>query len=258
MNNTEVYKQTIKMTSAITPAQGVTTSNYVNYFISPVPGTGNGNVSVALQFSPEFGLYKTMYDQFRVHSVTMKIIPRSSNTEAIQLILNNDNSTISAGKLVYYSVEDRDNNAPGNINAMKKYSSVKTHRMDRSVSRTYRVKYDGPNSWFDCQNVNSLADVQKSIGLWGGITVYGESFPERYLQVLNSVWADLEVTYQVSFRGKALVDLQYDPDSGEVTLTPLSVDTEAPQVFSSADEIPNFGSVDTSGNQIGTFTIPEV
>ena len=243
------------MTTAITPSQGLTVSNYVNFFVSPAPGTGTGVITVPLLSTPEWALYRQMYDQCRVSSVTMKLIPRASMTEQSNLITLNDTSYLTAGKNVYYTVEDRDGYAPGSIPVLKKYASVKVHRNDKVMSRTYRVKYDGPNSWFDCQNPSDLPEVQQALGLFGGMTVYGESFIERSGQILNSVWADLELTYQVSFRGKALVSIAVTED-GAVTLSQTPVGTlEAIQIFKGNDEIDHFGSVDLSGNQIGTFSV---
>jgi len=192
----------------------------------------------------------------RVHSVTLKIIPRANMTEQSNLITLNDTAYLTAGKNIFYTVEDRDGIAPASIQTLKKYSSVKEHRNDKKMVRTYRVKYEGQNGWFDCQDTGAMDQIQQNLGLLGGLTVYGESFIERSGQVLNSVWADVEVTYNMTYRGKALVSIAVDADTGKVTLadTP-SVTLEALQVFTGNDVVNHFGSVDTSGNQIGTFTV---
>lgn len=257
-HNQEVYRQVIKVSSLITPAQGGQTSNYVNMFCSPVIGQGNANVSSALQFSPEYSLYCSLYDQVRVHSVTVRIIPRPSQTDSSILMAlsgaqDATKNVLTVGKNVYYSVEDRDGtlDITASIPVMKRYSSCKVHRMDRPSTRTYRVKNTG-DQWFDCQNRNGLADIQKSIGMWGGITYYGESFPELLNQTINGVWADLEVTYVLSFRGKAMVNVAVDEETGVVTLNPNNVVEGPPtQVFKTGDQIANFGSIDLSGNVIG-------
>jgi len=252
MDNLEVVRQTFHLSSAVTPSQGVSVSNYVYWQISPSPYLSAANgVAVSLQSSPEFALYKNMYDQFRVHSVTLSVKPRANMTEAVGLVHGIDTSLITLGKNVFYSVEDRDGAAPASIAALKKYSSVKTHRCDKSMSRTYNIKYEGPNGWFDCQKPANQEQVQTNLGLDGGITVYGESLMEAYNVLLNDTWADLEVYYQVSFRGKALISIKVDEDTGDVTVgqTPLGT-LETIQVFKSNDDIPNFGSIGLTGGRI--------
>jgi len=258
-HNQEVYKQTILVSSLITPAQGGATSNYLNMFCSPIIGQGAGNISAALLYNAEYALYCQMYDQVRVHSIRVRIVPRPSVTEAVALMINSGNqvpatNTITVGKNVYYSVEDRDGIATdpvASIAAMKRVSSCKVHRMDRPSTRSYRVKNTG-DQWFDCQNRNSLAEVQKAIGMWGGLTYYGESFPENLNQTINGVWADLEVTYYLSFRGKAMVNIQVDENTGSVSVGTVVIGEQpAVQVFKQHDEIEHFGSIDLSGATIG-------
>jgi len=250
-NNLETYNRTIKLTSAVTPAQGATVSNYVNIFLSPNPGTP-GNITCPLSKSPEFNLYAQMYDQFRIHSVTMRLKPRYTMTEltAFQSSVDQLAGGLSVGKAVYYSVEDRDGLAPATINTLKKYSSVRTHRIDKPMTRKYGVKYEGAASWFDCQAPDQLTDVQKALGIFGGITVYAESLPEVFMTIVNKVWADIEVSYNVTFRGKALVAIALGQD-GSVTLSQTPLETqEAVQVFESSDTTHRIGSVDPAGNTI--------
>jgi len=262
-HNQEVYNQRILVSSLITPVDGsgVTgTSNYVNMFCSPAPGQATANISSALVFSNEFGLYRSMYDQLRVHSIKVRIIPRPSQTEAMALMALSGsqiaaNNTLTVGKNVYYSAEDRDGIAfdgqTASVAVIKRNSSCRVHRMDRVSTRTYRVKNTG-DQWFDCQRLDTLDQLQKAIGMWGGLTYYGESFPELRGQTLNGVWADLEVTYNISFRGKNIMNLSVDDVTGAITLNQPDVALEVPvQVFKSHDQIPNFGSIDLSGNVIG-------
>lgn len=257
VDNEEIVKHTIKVSSSITPAQGVTVSNYVCMFVSPNSGIGQNNMTMPLGYSPEYLLYCQMYDQLRVHSVTMKVIPRATQTESVFLAVESEGAApaVTVGKNVFYTVEDRDGVAAASIATLKKYSSVKTHSCVKPMSRTYRVKYDGPNTWLDCQNRDVLNQITQTLGLQGGITLYGESFMENKNQILNSVWADLEVTYQLSFRGKALVGIAVGED-GSVTLSQKPLGSlEALQVFHSTDSIDHFGSVDVDGNTIGEFTL---
>lgn len=252
-NNVETYFKQIKLTSVITPTQGVTVSNYVNFYVSPNPGTP-GNLTCALNKSPEFSLYCQMFDQFRVHSVTMRLKPRYNMTEltAFQASVDQLAGGLSVGKAVYYSVEDRDGIAPATITTLKKYSSVRTHAIDKTMVRKYGVKYDGSYTWFDCQAPDQLTDIQKALGIFGGITVYAESLPEVFTTLLNKPWADIEITYNVSFRGKALVNIAVGED-GSVKLSQTPNDLlEELQVFESNDTVPRIGSIDPSGNVIGS------
>ena len=252
-HNMDTYRKSIKLTAVIIPAQGVTVSNYVYAFVGASPSGGVGNQTCGLTSAPEFALYNQMHDQFRVLGVSVRVVPRATVTDQVALTLNADNSTVSLGKQVFYTAEDRDGIAPGNIETLKKYSSVKVHKMTKPMSRSYRVKYDGPNTWFDCQSTPAYDQVQKALGLWGGLTLYGESFPERFGQVFNSVWADLEVSYDVVFRGKALINIAV-AENGSVTLSQVALDVPDIQVFKSGEEIPHFGSIDLSGNTIGDIT----
>lgn len=248
INNLEIVHQTIKTNSVVNPSQGTAISNYVYWMNSASPYLSGGqSVSNSLIQTPEFALYRQMYDQFRVHSVNIKVIPRANFTEQNALVALSANTTL--GRNVFYSVEDRDGIAPSSIAALKKYSSVKTHRCDKSMSRTYNVKYSG-DGWFDCQKPQFQMEIQTNLGLDGGITFYGESLMETLNQQTNPIWADMEVTYQLSFRGKALVSIVVGKD-GEVTMSQIPVGIlEDPQVFLSMDDVPHLGAIDLVGDQI--------
>ena len=249
INNLEVVHHTMKTCSAVNPSQGTSISNYVYWMNSASPYLSGGqSVSNSLISLPEFALYRQMYDQFRVHSVNIKVIPRARIAEQTALYTNLDSVTL--GKNVFYSVIDRDGIAASSIPTLKKYSSVKTHQCNKPMSRSYVVKYEGPNGWFDCQKPQFQMDIQTNLGLDGGITFYGESLMESLNQETNPVWADMEVTYKVSFRGKALIALKVTDDGTvEISQTPLGT-LELPQVFSSADDVDHLGSIDLVGATI--------
>ena len=250
--NLDVVKQVIKISGSQSPVQGLAVSNYAYSFFSPTPGPAVGGVSLSLLGSPEYAMFRQMYDQVRVQSVNVKLVPRYNATEATAFTAAIDNATLTAGKQVYYSVIDRDGIAPSSITSLKKYASVRTHSMNKPMSRTYTVKYEGANGWFDCQNPALMDQIQQNLGLWGGITIYGESFLEDFAGLFNGIWADVEVTYNVLFRGKALLSIAVDVDTGNVTLSQTPTGTlEQVQILVSHDDIDHAGAVDLSGNPIG-------
>jgi hypothetical protein len=257
-NNMDTRTEIIKLTGAIVPTQftpGGTErlSNAVYGYWSPSPQFNAGLVpqSMPLFAAKEFSLYRNLYDQFRVNSITLNIIPRYTMTDAATLVALTDGLTpqMTMGKGVFYTVEDRDGVAPANIEALKRYASVKQHKINKRMSRKYSVKYG--NTLFDCQDPAGLDDIQRSLGLKGGITVYGESLPELTNVTKNGVWADVEVVYSVTFVGKAMVGLTANEDGSitvsqgdETSLFPLQ------QYLSNEDNI-HQGSIDASGVLIG-------
>jgi len=250
-NNTDIVHQIIKMSGAVNPTQGTNVSNYVYWMNSVSPYlSGSQSVSQSLSSSTEFALYKQMYDQFRVHSVNIRVVPRYKTTE--QVALNLTEATLTMGKNVFYSVIDRDGIAPSSIPALKRYSSIKVHKNDKPMSRTYVVKYEGANGWFDCQQPQMQNAIQSNLGLDGGITFYGESFMENLNEEVNGIWADMEITYKVSFRGKSLISLKVG-EEGQVTVSQTPVGTlELPQVLLTNDDVDHFGAIDLTGNTILT------
>jgi hypothetical protein len=151
-----------------------------------------------------------------------------------------------------YSVIDRDGVAPNSIVAYRKYASAKEHKIMKTIVRSYTPKYGGNAGWFDCQDPAGLADIQRSLGLNGGVCFYGESFPELNGQLFNTVWAAAEVSYFCSFKGKVLVNLTSNALTGDVTISQIiSQVVEAHSVaLPRADNDIHAGSIDLSGNLI--------
>jgi len=251
-SNSDVHRFSVKMVTALTPVQGGIVSNYINAFFSTTPGQGTASNSAPLLYSTEFALYRQMFDQFRILGMTVKVIPKATMTDATALVNGlNGLPGLTLGRNVYYTVIDRDGTVPSQLSAIKKYASHKVHKMTSSATRSYSVKYDGPNQWLDCQDVNGLQDVQKSLGIWGGISVYGESFMEPSGTILNQPWCDVEVTYRFSFRGKSLLGVAVGQD-GSVTLSqPDPQQLDPVTVYPSNDEVAHYGAIDLSGNVIG-------
>lgn len=252
MNNMDDHHVAIKLAGSLTPLNGqVTVSNYVYTYWSPGIGlTTPAAQSNPLSQSAEFQLYRNMYDQWRVTSFNIRIIPRANVVDATNLIVQNDNSAITQGKGVFYTVEDRDGIAPGYIGSLNKYASVKVTKLTSKLSRSYSVS-NTKNTWYDCQDPAGLEELQRGSGMKGGITLYAESLPEVFGTVYNSVWADVEVTYNVTFRGKCLVNIIYDPDTGVSTVAPVdTTQMEEPFAAKTQEGNAHSGAVDLSGNMI--------
>lgn len=253
-NNMDTRTEIIKLTGAIVPTQyapggSQRVSNAVYGYWSPSPQFNAGLVpqSMPLFASKEFSLYRNLYDQFRVNSITLTVIPRYTMTDAATLVALTDGTIpqMTMGKGVFYTVEDRDGVAPANIEALKRYASVKQHKINKRMSRKYSVKYG--NTLFDCQDPAGLDDIQRSLGLKGGITVYGESLPELTNATANGVWADVEVVYSVTFVGKAAVGLTANED-GSITVSQGDESSNFPlQQYKSNEDNINQGSIDGSG-----------
>jgi len=250
MNNMDDHRVTIKMAGSLTPIQGLTVSNYLYTYWTPgvfssIP-TGQ---SQSLSLSSEFTLYRNMYDQWRVNRVTVRIIPRANVVDAVGLIAQNDTGSITQGKGVYYTVEDRDGIAPGYIGSLNKYASVKVSRLTSRLTRSYSPT-NKDNVWYDCQDPAGLDQLQRTTGMRGGITLYAESLPEVSGTLTNSVWADVEVSYDVTFRGKCLVNI-ISNDDGSVTVAPVDdANMETPFSVKIQEGNEHFGAVDVSGNMI--------
>lgn len=244
--NVDLHKYTVALSGSWTPQQGVTVSNFLYTYWSPSPATLTYQ-SNPIANSPEFALYCNMYDQFKVNGVRLRLIPRIKTLESAALVQAEAAGNITMGKGVIYSVEDRDGIAPSNIAALKRYSSVKTHSIFKPITRTYWIDRT-KSMWLDCQGLTLLSDIQKAVGYAGGITVYGESFPEVKNTLFNEPWYDIEIQYFCVFRGKATVKIT---QSGtQVTLNQTVVNKETPFAAQTVSEQVSAGAIDPSGNRI--------
>lgn len=250
-NNMDDHRMVMKLSGQIIPQQGGNISNLVYTYWSPSSVLLTPQQSMPFVLGAEFQLYRNLYDQYRVNSVTLTIIPRATQTDSTVLAYNSDNKNITQGKGVFYTVEDRDGIAPGNISALKKYASVKQHKITSRVTRTYLVKYGSNNLFFDCQDPSGLQDIARSLGLNGGITVYAESLPELAGIVITAPWADVEVSYNVTFRGKSIVKLTPNVDGSVTVGQPDPDEFETPFWYPSTEDKLHSGAIDLSGNVIG-------
>jgi len=247
MANKDDHYVTVKASGNLRPVQGTTAlSNYVWTAFSPCPSYLNPIQSMPIFSEAEFTLNRQMYDQFRVLSMTVKLIPRYTMADSTTLVGATDNNQITQGTGTFYSVVDRDGWGPGHVSALKKVSSCKTHSIYKPFSRTYRPNYTN-NSWLDCQDPAGIFDYQRLQGIAGTITIFGASFPEKLNQQSNGIWADVEVSYRCVFRGKTLLNIQV-ADNGDVTLSQSApLDLEAPMTATPASKATYTGAVDLSG-----------
>lgn len=249
MNNNDLCYRTIQASGGLTPTQGVAVSNYVGTWWSPIPSLSS-TASNPLFNLPEFTLFRNMYDQFRVNSVSVKLIPRIKTAEAGALVTAEGAGNLTYGKGVLYSVEDRDGPAPFSIASMKRYASIKTQSIFKTFQRSYRVNYRNANVWFDCQDPAGLNDIARSLGITGGISVYADSFPEPKNAIINDPWYDVEVRYSVVFKGKAIPTMTEDASGNVLVSADFPVTEALMYAEDNTDKNPHSGAIDVSGNRI--------
>ena len=249
MNNNDIHRAVIQVSGTLRPVQGLSVSNYVYAWFSPNPSLSlTPSPSIPLFNINEFTLNRNMYDQFRVKGVSVRMVPKYKTLEAAQALAA-EGTALKMGSGIVYTVEDRDGSAPNSIVALKRYASVKAHSVFKTINRYYGVKYNKSNTWFDCQDPAGMLDVQRSIGLAGGITVYGESLPEYNGTIINDPWYDLEIKYFCEFKGKAQLQLSFDSETGDVVVGKQSavplLDFSPVTVITDAN--PSAGAIDASG-----------
>lgn len=256
MNNQDTFRTTIKASGGLSPVQGVAVSNYIYSWWSPISSLSGDN-SNPLFNQPEFSLYRNLYDQFRVTGLNVKLTPRLKTAEAGAMVQAEGSGLVTYGRGVVYSVEDRDGKAPASIPSLKRYASSKCQSIYKSLSRTYRPDFRKADVWFDCQDPAGLSETMRATGVAGGITIYAESLPEPKNTIINEPWYDIEVTYYVTFKGKAFVNITLG-DKGEVCVQAEYPTGEA-IVVAEDNMSPGHehdGAIDTAGNRIGGPTGP--
>lgn len=225
----DMIVRTFKQSSYMSPYQGATVTNYIKSFFSPFSPSGNAR----LRDMPEFNLFANMYDRYRIDSVSIRIIPRVNvNTAAVTASSSYNNSNA-----VYYVTMDRDSVAPSSIVQLKRYKSTRVLSQLKGCRTTYSVKWP-KGFWLDTTSDREPTQnnpIANSIGLIGGITVYGENFTERAGSVSNYIWADCEVSYRVAFQtynpqslsldevGNVSIAKGSDDDDSQKPITPLGL-----------------------------------
>jgi len=230
--NMDTFYLAAKTVALITPSQGGTVSNYVSWWIQLLTATTNVGVSQ----NAEFNLYRTMYDQVRVNSVSIKIVPKANVLDQRQA--QNDALVNNSGDGLIHTAIDRDDQPPANIARLTRYPSYKKYSVLRKFARSYSVKYpDG--IWLDCQNIYSDDTLLTRLGLTGGIYLYAENILEDNSEIVNEPWAQVEITYGCVFRGKTSTNLSYDAVTGAVTMTP----TQPGQIMANTPVTALYGTI---------------
>lgn len=216
--NMDTFYLKTKQLYDITPVQGTTVANYL-YTSSAIAPSGNNSYVT----NAEFNLYKLQFDRFRVNSVTVKIIPKANVLDQAQA--TNDSALTLSGDGSIHTCIDRDGTAPPNIAAISRYPSYKKYSLNKPFSRTYRIKYP-IGVWMDTNNPNGF-EMQRSLGQWGGITLYAENLVEDIGEIFNEPFASMEVSHDIVFQGKTQGSLTgvYDA-SGNLTGVTVSARDE--------------------------------
>jgi len=221
--NMDTFFLKTKTLLTLTPAQGVTVSNYIygGFVMNPVSGTN------FFTNNAEFNLYALQYDKFRVNSVTLIVRPKASVLD--QTNAQNDANFTLTGDGMIHTCIDRDGLAPSSIAVISRYPSYKKYRVDQKFSRTYSIKYP-TGIWLDTDNPAGFS-MSKELGLTGGVTIYAEDLLEDSREVFNEPWAEVEVQYNIVFQGKTsnkLSGVYVDGNLVGVTINKIDVNIMRP------------------------------
>lgn len=213
--NMDTFFLQVKNTGIITPTQGVAVSNYVYnaWSLDPTaPSSGMSHLT-----NTEFILYQSMYDKYRINSVTVTVTPKANVFDAGQA--QNDAAYTLTGDGMVHTCIDRDGIAPSNIYAISRYPSYRKFSALKKFSRKYAIRYP-TGVWIDCQTPGTFP-APKELGLTGGITIYAENLIEDKGELYNEPWAEVHVAYDIVFQGKTMNKLSAvrDEDGKLVSVT---------------------------------------
>lgn len=233
-----------KTEALITPSQGVSVSNYFyqTHTLSPVNSS-----ALSYTVNAEFNLYRLQYDKFRVNSVHVRVVPKANFLS--QFEAQDDAIATLTGDGMWHTVVDRDSNGVSNIAALSRYPSYRKFDQKKPWSRSYSVKYP-TGVWIDCDSPASF-EMDKALGLQGGITMYAENFLEDKGEIFNEPVASIEVYYNIVFQGKTSSSIQAVTDeSGKITgITLVSQDTYTPLPLTSFSNVRGTLLKDTRSSQ---------
>lgn len=210
--NMDTFALTCRNTVQLVPVQGATVANYIYNFF---PLLDNGtSYSYGLVKNAEFILYKQMYDQFRVNSITIKVVPKANVLD--QFYNQADSALTNYGDGLYHTAIDRDTAVPWNITMISRYPSYRKYNVKKSWNRTYKITWP-KGVWLDCQSPFEDLSLLNRLGCNGGIGVYAENFLEDVAELVNEPVANVVVQFNVVFRGKVNAQLNLNED-GTVTI----------------------------------------
>lgn len=212
--NLDTFFLKAKSLYTMVPTQGVTVANYVYQGAQLLP---------QLTANAEFQLYRIQYDRFRVNKVTMRVVPKAPNLDAV--LAQSDAEVTVSGDGCIHTCIDRDGIAPSSIAAISRYPSYKKYSVLKPFSRSYSITWP-TGIWLDCQdpNATNAGALVQTLGLSGSITMYGENLIEDISEVLNEPFAQVEMSWDVVFCGKTSASLSATFGEGgelaSLTLTP--------------------------------------
>lgn len=207
------FRRSFKVACLSYPTQGLTVSNYIYDYITPRLDPVNGSIN--LPSINEFKMLALVYDRFRVNSVSVSYKPRAN----MMSVFDSVDGSLNMGSGVVYVAQLRDGQAPSHPSQIKRIKGCKAYSILKPFKSTYKVKY--PKSiWLDSADPNqgNQQGLVESLGLQGGITVYGENFPEPPGSITNNAWYDVEISFNCTFN-------TYNPKSLTVDGTGIKIDT---------------------------------
>jgi hypothetical protein len=120
--NMDTFFLQAKNVGLLLPKQGVSVANYCYFAVSIDPTAPSSGMSYLN--NSEFMLYQTMYDRYRVNSVTISVTPKANVLDFAQA--QNDGDFTVTGDGMVHTCIDRDGTAPSNIAAISRYPSIVT------------------------------------------------------------------------------------------------------------------------------------
>lgn len=213
--NTDVFHTQVCSTMTLSLTQGFTTANYIYGVASSLNQTSG---VVNLLQNNEFSLWRNIYDKFRVHSLRLKLVPRYTQSEMFAGIGATENADVTMGHARLYTAIDRDSGIPSDEASILRYSSHKQHKVTDTVNRYLSYKYP-KGVWLDAQTTSTNTAILDTLSLKGCIGWYGSAFPEVSGTLLNEEWYTLELTWKLSFMGKAVNVIVKDDGSVELKQT---------------------------------------
>ena len=219
--NKDTFFLNAQMMATLTPQQGFKVANYLSWF----PQLLNATSSYGVANNSEFQFWCRIYDQVRVNSMTIKVVPKANVLD--QAVAQDDAGFRVTGDGLVHHVIDRDDVPPQNITALQRYSSYKKVSVLKTWSRTYSIKYP-TEVWLDTGNIFEDETLLKRLGANGGIYVYAENMLEDIGEFINEPYASVYITYKCVFRGKTMEQAITFNEDGTLTLTPHASIPRAP------------------------------
>lgn len=193
-NSDTHFLRAVSMTNLV-PGQGFSVANYIYCYFSLDPSNG----ASLFTNNADFQLYKQLYDRFRINRVTVKLTPKANVLDATLAQSDTAYNLIGDGKI--HTCLDRDGIAPASKSAISRYSSYKAYSVLKPMVRSYSVSYP-KNLWLDTNDINGSMDKLSTLGLFGGITIYGDNFIEDNYEIFNEPVYQAEVKWDFVFQGK--------------------------------------------------------